>query len=35
VWNGKTSEVRLMCSFDTTEEDVKSFGKKLKELTAG
>ena len=32
VWNDKTSEVRLMCSFDTTEEDVKSFGKKLREL---
>ncbi len=32
VWNERTSEVRLMCSFDTTEEDVKSFGRKLKEL---
>lgn len=32
VWNDKTSEARLMCSFDTTEEDVKSFGKKLREL---
>jgi threonine aldolase len=34
VWNEKTSEVRLMCSFDTTEEEVKNFGKKLRELTA-
>lgn len=32
VWNDKTSEVRLMCSFDTKEEDIKSFGKKLREL---
>jgi threonine aldolase len=34
VWNDKTSEARLMCSFDTTEEDIQSFSKKLKELTA-
>jgi threonine aldolase len=33
IWNDKTSEVRLMCSFDTTEEDIKSFIKKLKTLT--
>jgi threonine aldolase len=32
VWNDKLSEVRLMCSFDTTEDDIKSFGKKLREL---
>lgn len=25
VWNDRTSEVRLMCSFDTTEEDVDKF----------
>jgi threonine aldolase len=25
VWNEKRSEVRLMCSFDTTEEDVSGF----------
>ena len=25
VWNEQTSEVRLMCSFDTTEEDVRDF----------
>lgn len=25
IWNEKTSEIRLMCSWDTTEEDVDSF----------
>jgi len=25
VWNEETSEVRLMCSFDTTEEDIAQF----------
>ena len=25
VWNDKTSEIRLMCSWDTTEEDVEGF----------
>lgn len=30
VWNGRTSEVRFMCSFDTTEEDVYRLIKKLK-----
>jgi threonine aldolase len=34
IWNDKTSEVRLMCSFDTTENDVKNFVGKLKELIA-
>lgn len=32
VWNDKTNEVRLMCSFDTTAEDVESFASKLKRL---
>jgi threonine aldolase len=32
VWNDRTSEVRLMCSFDTAEEEIKSFVNKLKEL---
>jgi threonine aldolase len=32
VWNEKKSEVRLMCSFDTTEESIRSFGKKLHSL---
>jgi threonine aldolase len=34
VWNDKTSEVRLMCSFDTTEEDIKSFSQRLQLLTS-
>lgn len=32
IWNEGISEARLMCSFDTTEEDVQGFIKKLKEL---
>lgn len=32
VWTDRTTEVRLMCSFDTTEGEVKSFAKKLKAL---
>jgi threonine aldolase len=32
VWNDRIHEVRLMCSFDTTEDEVKNFTKKLKEL---
>jgi threonine aldolase len=34
VWNERTNEVRLMCSFDTTEAEVKNFGRKLRELLA-
>jgi threonine aldolase len=34
VWNDKTNEIRLMCSFDTTEDDVSNFVRKLRELTA-
>jgi len=34
VWNEKTGEVRMMCAFDTSEETVGSFGRKLRELTA-
>lgn len=33
VWNEQTNEVRLMCSFDTKEEEVDRFVKKLSELT--
>ncbi|HTF22162.1 MAG TPA: low specificity L-threonine aldolase [Chryseolinea sp.] len=33
VWNDVTNEVRLMCSYETTEEDVEAFGRKLRELT--
>ncbi len=32
IWNERISEVRLMCSFDTTEEEVKKFGGKLHSL---
>lgn len=34
VWNDRTSEVRLMCSFDTTEAEIRNFGKKLRALLA-
>ena len=30
VWNDKTSEVRLMCSWDTTENDVDGFLNQVK-----
>jgi threonine aldolase len=33
VWNETLSEVRLMCSFDTKEEEIDLFLKRLKELT--
>ncbi len=32
MWNEETSEVRWMCSFDTTEEDIMRFVNKIKEL---
>ena len=32
VWNEVTSEVRWMCSWDTTEEEVKGFASKLRKL---
>jgi threonine aldolase len=32
IWDNKISEARLMCSFDTTEDDVAAFGKKLSSL---
>jgi threonine aldolase len=35
VWTEKTSEVRLMCSFDTRQEDVEQFVSKLKDLIEG
>lgn len=34
VWNDKTSEVRLMCSFDTTEADIHDFIKNIHEAIA-
>lgn len=32
VWNDRTSEVRLMCSFDTKEDEIDRFVSKIKEL---
>jgi threonine aldolase len=32
VWNEQTSEARWMCSFDTTEEDIKNFVALLKKI---
>jgi threonine aldolase len=32
VWNEKTSEIRLMCSFDTQEEDVRHFAASVRRL---
>ena len=32
IWNESTSEVRLMCSWDTTEEDINGFVKLLEKL---
>ncbi len=34
VWNQSTGQVRLMCSFDTTEEDVNGLLAKLKDILA-
>ena len=34
IWNEKTSEVRLMCAFDTTEEEVVAFGEAVKRLVS-
>jgi threonine aldolase len=33
VWNERTHEVRLMCSWDTTEEEVMGFVKSVEELS--
>lgn len=33
VWNERTSEVRLMCSFDTKEEEIDRFISAIKKLT--
>lgn len=32
VWDEESSEVRWMCSFDTTEEDINTFASLLTEL---
>lgn len=34
VWNERLCEVRLMCSFDTSEEDVSGFLEKIRELNS-
>lgn len=34
VWNEASSEVRLMCSFDTTEEDVRDLVRLIKEVVS-
>jgi threonine aldolase len=34
IWNEHTNEVRLMCSFDTHENEIDRFITKLRELTA-
>jgi threonine aldolase len=33
VWNERTNEVRLMCSFDTTEDEINNFLKKIRSVT--
>jgi threonine aldolase len=35
VWNDRTNECRLMCSFDTTEEEIDRFIDRAKQLIAG
>jgi threonine aldolase len=35
VWNEQQSVVRWMCSFDTTEQDVKEFAKFVRETVKG
>lgn len=35
VWNKQTSEVRLMCSFDTTDEDVSELVAVIREAVSG
>jgi len=32
VWNEKLNEVRLMCSWDTTEDEVRTFASRVKQL---
>jgi threonine aldolase len=35
IWNEQTFEVRLMCAFDTTKEDIDGFIARLKALVSG
>jgi len=32
VWDEETSEVRWMCSFDTSEEDIQTFASLLRSM---
>lgn len=32
MWTDKIFEARLMCAFDTTEDEIRNFGKRLREL---
>ncbi len=32
VWDANTNEIRWMCSFDTTEEDIKAFAEDIKKV---
>jgi len=34
MWTEKTFEARLMCAFDTTEDEIGNFGKRVRELLA-
>lgn len=34
VWNERTSEARLMCAFDTTEQEIRNFAEKIRALLA-
>lgn len=32
IWNDVTNEIRLMCSFETREEDIEAFGRRMRAL---
>jgi threonine aldolase len=32
IWDDRTTEARFMCAFDTTEEEITNFGKKIRAL---
>ena len=32
IWDDRTTEARFMCTFDTTEEEITNFGKKIRAL---
>jgi threonine aldolase len=35
VWDAAISECRLMCSFDTTEDDIRGFGAHVRAVLGG